>query len=54
MKVTKEIIDWQVVRDILEERLGKKYSIGYLQSTRSGFHRNKKVQEILKELGVMK
>jgi hypothetical protein len=54
MKITKEIIDWQAIRNILEEKCGKKYPISYLQSVRSGFHKNKKIEEIFIEIGLKK
>jgi hypothetical protein len=52
-KFKKEMIDWEKVRDKLKELTGKEYSKGYIMGVRNGNHSNKKVFEILKEMGIV-
>jgi len=54
MKITKEVIDWDKVRTIVNEKTGKLYNKNYLMNVRNGYTGNKTLEKIFIELGVMK
>ena len=54
MKITKEVIDWELIQEIVQEKTGKIYGRNYLRSVATRNHSNKIVENILIELGIMK
>lgn len=54
IKKTVEKVNWENVKTIIYNELGKKYSKGYIMNVASGYQGNKKMREILERLGVAK
>jgi hypothetical protein len=54
VKKTVEKVNWDNVRTIIKNELGKEYSKGYIMGVANGSNGNKKMREVLERLGVIK
>lgn len=54
VKKTVDKVNWDNVRTIIYNELGKEYSKGYIMNVASGYQGNKKIREILERLEVAK